>query len=516
MKITVSDTKQSKSIEYNEKTLLSHAVRELGFTIDMPCNGKGICGKCLVRASGMLSEKTDEEQKLLPEDDGFRLSCVTYALGDAHIDLRTDRVDKILADGIFPEFNRRPIANDYGFAVDIGTTTVVVYLYDLRSCEVLSKRSFKNPQRIFGADVISRVEEALKNSPNKLSELINNELTQAFSEMCREVAVAQNTVSIAVITGNTTMMYLLLKEDVKPLSAAPFEISRFLGEEIASSELKFGGFDNCKTYLPHTISAFVGADITCATLSSRIYEKNETSVLVDIGTNGEMSLSHNGEIFACSTAAGPAFEGAGITMGSAAISGAINKVALEGDSIVYTTIDGATASGICGSGIIDMLAVLVKAELIDETGFIDEENEKFARYLCEYNGETAIRIGDSEVYITQSDIRELQLSKSAICAGIYSLINAASVECADVAQLYLAGGFGSFINIESAAIIGLIPSELKDKSCALGNAAMVGAIMVLLSEEECQNSSKIAQKTQVLDLSTSSFFMNKYVECMMF
>ncbi len=516
MKITVIDRNESSVKEYAEKILLADAVREMGYTIDMPCNAKGICGKCLIRASGAISQKSEQEAGLLPEDDDFRLACLTYALGDVEVNLTPLAETKVLTDGILPEFNKKPIANNYGFAVDIGTTTVASYLYDLGRSEVISKRSFKNPQRIFGADVISRIEEALENSADKLSELIVSELEQDFSEMCEEVKIDKSDVEVAVIAGNTTMMYLMLKEDVKPLSAAPFEINRFLGETIKSDELSFKGFDNCKVYIPKTISAFVGVDITAAILSSRIDDKEKPCILVDIGTNGEMALNHNGKLFCCSTAAGPAFEGAGITMGSAAVAGAVNKVSLIGNKIKYTTIDNQVATGICGSGIIDMLAVIVKANLVDETGLIDEENTEYSEYICEYNGETAIRVGDSEVYVTQQDIRELQLSKSAICAGIYSLINAANIECEDVETLYLAGGFGSFINIESAACIGLVPGELRDKSQALGNAAAMGAIMILLSESECKKSTQIAEKAEVLDLSTSSYFMNKYVECMMF
>ena len=517
MRITIQSQNQIISQEYSDPVTLSQAVRDAGLTLDMPCNGKGTCGKCRVLASGSLSSPDPREEKILGNElsQGVRLACMTTATGDCQITLGK-KDSQILSDGILPAFDFSPMGEKYGFAVDIGTTTVAVYLLDLSDGKRLDRDSFPNPQSSFGADVVSRIQEYLNGNGNQLQDLISQSLTESFSNLCKRHHIPKEDIDSIVITGNTTMLYLLCNQSVEPLSHSPFEITEFYGEFLSPQIAGISGFSSARLYLPRTISAFVGSDITSAILSSDIINSGKISLLMDIGTNGEMAISDNGKLYCCSTAAGPAFEGAGITMGMSAGAGAIDFVSAQDGIISYTTIKDEKARGICGSGLIDAMAALLDAGLVDESGCIDEENETYSDYLTEYHDQPAIKIGDSGVILTQKDIREIQLAKSALCAGVYSLIHAAGRSVEEVDELILAGGFGSFINCQSAGRIGMIPKELVNKTKAAGNAAGMGAIVALLSEKSRLESEDTAQSAETLELSTSPYFMDKYVECMMF
>lgn len=517
MRITIHSQKQTVTAEYSAPITLSQAVRDAGLPFDMPCNGKGTCGKCRVVASGSLSEPDPREEKLLGEElkEGVRLACMTKALGDCEITLE-QKDSQILSEGVLPDFQFAPMGEKYGFATDIGTTTVAVYLLDLSDGNCIGKDSFPNPQSSFGADVVSRIQEFLNGNGGELQRLITHALSESFQKLCRKHSLCESDIDSMVITGNTTMLYLLCGQSVEPLSHSPFEITEFYGSFLSPDEVGISGFSNAKLYLPRTISAFVGSDITSAILSSNITHSGKVSLLMDIGTNGEMAISDKNKLYCCSTAAGPAFEGAGITMGMAAGSGAIDSVTAKDGILSYTTIKGEKAVGICGSGLIDAIAALLDAGLVDESGCIDEENEAYAAYLTEYQDQPAVRLGDSDVFLTQKDVREIQLAKSALCAGVYSLINAAERSVEEVDELILAGGFGSFINCESAGRIGMIPAELTSKTRAAGNAAGMGAIVALLSQESRDESETTAEQAETLELSTSPYFMDKYVECMMF
>lgn len=460
---------------------------------------------------------TDSERSVLGEKAGsYRLSCMTMAVGDCEIILPEEKSDFILSKGLLPTFELDPLGENYGFAVDIGTTTVAVYLYRLKSGEMLGYDAFLNPQASFGADVISRIEGAINGKAEDLSNAVKNALVKAFKDLCSKYKVDFSLVDTIVLTGNTTMLYLLLKENTAPLSKAPFEISNYLGDFCVEKGF-FNDFLNAKVYLPRTISAFVGSDITCSLLvGTELAKTDHTLMLIDIGTNGEMALIKDNNLVCCSTAAGPAFEGAGITMGMMAKGGAIGRVYIENKKIKYTVINGEKPVGVCGSGLIDSVYVFLRLGLLDETGLIAEKSEEYGEYLTEYDGSPAIKIGDSGVLITQKDIRTFQLAKAAISAGIYSLAKEMDIELREVDKLLLAGGFGSFMDVEKAGEIGLIPKALADKAKPIGNAAGMGAAMILLSKKARDKSFSLAEKSKALDLSSSPYFMDKYIEQMIF
>jgi uncharacterized 2Fe-2S/4Fe-4S cluster protein (DUF4445 family) len=289
--------------------------------------------------------------------------------------------------------------------------------------------------------------------------------------------------------GNTAMLHLLTGTDPTPLAAAPFILKRTFGEWEGTR------------YYPPCISAYVGADMTAAILSSGMCESpDQTALLIDVGTNGEMALLHQGALTCCSTAAGPAFEGAGISCGSMAVPGAVSDVWAEDGRICYRTIDNCPPVGLCGTGLIDAAATLRELGLMEDSGFMEDNAP----------------LGDSGLVLTRADIRQLQLAKAAIRAGIDTLLSDRGLTYADVDVLYLAGGFGSYLHPESCAAIGMIPRELIDKIQVLGNAAGQGASMMLLSAAELARAEGIARGATTLELSTSAVFMEKYVDGMMF
>ena len=243
---------------------------------------------------------------------------------------------------------------------------------------------------------------------------------------------------------------------------------------------------------------------------------HEPELLVDIGTNGEMALAAGGKMLCCSTAAGPAFEGAGIYQGMNAKEGAVSRVFLENGKIRCSVIGGVEAKGICGSGIVDAVAVMVKAGILDETGIINEEDHAFEGDITEVEEQPAFRLPGTQVVITQKDIRAVQLAKSAVCSGMLTLIEEAGMQPKDVKRLTIAGGFGAFIDVQSAQTIGLIPPGFAAKAVAVGNAAGTGASMVLLSEEVRRSSEKLAKRAETVELSSSPRFMDYYVENMLF
>jgi len=489
-KITV--TVNGKIISAQSGEFLSEIIRG-----EKPCGGHGKCGKCKVIAKGELSQPSDAELSLLSQEElmqGFRLACLTQVLGNCEINTISDSADThIVTEGIMPEFELKPAFSKYGVAIDIGTTTLAARLYDTNG-KMLSEVSRLNPQTECGADVISRIEAALDGNEKTLADSIRN----ALSEIICEFDVPTKSIDGVVITGNTVMLSLLTEESVEPFSRAPFDVKRLFGETLTADGLALKGLKgDTPVYLPPCISAFVGADITCALLATELYKK-DTAMLVDIGTNGEMALRHDGKLTVCSTAAGPAFEGVGISMGMRGKTGAIDKVMLTDGKLSVHVIGEAEPTGICGSGLIDAVACLIETGDIDETGFMEDDEITLA----------------SPVTITQKDIRMLQLAKSAICAGLLTLTDSKKLTSCDV--LYIAGGFGNYLSKENAVKIGLLPANLSKASKNVGNAALTGASMLLLNTAFADTVRDLSKNADILDLSSNPTFSDHYVNKMTF
>ena len=466
-------------VSFEGERLLYDLIARLPDAPDRPC-GMGICGRCAVAAQGCLSSSPDTAGKVL--------ACQTYVNGDAEVWLPRRRaltqIETRTRPSAFP-FDRLP--GTFGAAVDLGTTTIVLQLMRMADGEILATVSCENPQRIVAADVIGRIGSAMEGRLGMLSSLVRDAIDSLEREAFSLAKLPGTTADVRVISGNTTMLYLYSDRDPRTLSAAPFEADCLFG-------LQEG-----RDLLPACAGAFVGADITCALLDSGMCGSNDTAMLIDIGTNGEIALRHNGQLYCCATAAGPAFEGGGISCGVGSIPGAIDGASVQDGEITFTTIGNLPATGICGSGLIALTAALLDTEQLDETGALDDD----------------ISLADG-VMLTQQDIRQIQLAKGAIAAGIEVLLHRAGISCRDVQTLYIAGGFGSHLDLTAASCIGLIPAELAKKAVVLGNASLSGARQILLNQSAWQISAEIAAQAQCLNLAADPHFSDAFIENMMF
>ncbi|MBR2500309.1 MAG: DUF4445 domain-containing protein, partial [Clostridia bacterium] len=364
-------------------------------------------------------------------------------------------------------------------AVDIGTTVVEAYFFSLPDYKLIKKAKTKNLQKQFGADVISRVTFA------KDEDAINK-LKQAAEDSIKELAGSlYDKVTNWVITGNTTMLYLF--EGINPESIAQYPFK---------TETLFG-YSRENIYLPPCISAYIGADVVAAILSSNMLNEEYPSMLVDIGTNGEIALFDGEKLHCASTSAGPALEGASISMGMTALKGAICKVDKDGN---FETIEKEKPTGICASGLIDAVAYMLDTGVLKEDGYLDKPFE----------------IPESSVFITPKDIREVQLAKSAICAGIETLLSVNKIDVSKLKTLYIAGALGNNADIENCKRIGLIPKIDSKKIKLLGNAALCGAVMILKNENLKEKTEEIVSKAQICELSLSDEFTSNYINNMSF
>jgi len=527
--------------EFDSGITLLSAIRQSGLSDDhhlhTPCAGKGTCGKCLVRATGALDAISEEEKKLISADDlasGYRLSCRAKAVGDAEItyDSTSEKSADIAvsAQSGAKEYPLSPISNsNYGIAVDIGTTTVAVYLVNLKSGEIIDTRAFMNPQSEAGSDVISRIQYTTETDGGKerLASLISDAISAATLSLVESASISRFDISVMTIAGNTVMEHFIAAIDARSIAAAPFDAPSLFGEFCSADKLGLANCmsENARVYLAPCVASYVGGDLTAGTVAAGLKYMSGNHLFIDIGTNGEMGLLSEGKITFCATAAGPAFEGAHIKCGMSGLPGAIRGVTLtDGGAITLSTIGDAPPKGICGSGIIDAAAVFLKLGLIDETGCIlcaDEVEGDYAdlENLTEFadeDGETLYFGEDKTVYLTGADIREIQLAKSAVSAGVMTLLSHRGVDIASVDSVMLAGGFGSKIDPGSACDIGLIPSELRGKIRALGNTAGNGAVMMLLSNAALADAEETAKTSEYLELSCNSYFMEEFVERMMF
>lgn len=480
MKIIIESNQKIIEYESDAPILLSDIIQAVGVDFSLPCGGKGKCGKCLVKATGELSGPTQSEKEKLGASlhAGFRLACLTKATGDCEVTVPHADAIVGLADFTGPACVD-PVTGDKNClagVVDIGTTTVAVYLYQMPDGKLLQSSVSRNWQTSVGADVMSRLTYAVKNGTQLLSDLIHRQIEKAFASLGGQP-------DFTVITGNTAMLHFYENLDCTSLAASPFTPASCFGTKTQT------------TLLPRCISAFVGADITCGILASGLL-RHKKAMLIDVGTNGEI-VYKNGEEFICtSAAAGPAFEGAGIQNGSPAVAGAINKVFAIGSRFEYTTVGKEKAKSICGSGLIDAIAAMLRCDILDETGYLASD----------------FVIGDSGVVITPQDIRQVQTAKAAIRAAIETVCD----DLPNVEAFYLAGGFGNYLNLDNAVAIGLLPQEMKKKTVLCGNTAAAGAATLLFDCGACRMANAIAAGARTIQLASNDEFYRNYISYMNF
>ena len=443
-----------------------------GLHPDAPCGGKGTCGKCKVIIGGTEV-----------------LSCQTHIDRNLTVFTEKEETEKILTTGLAVSTTPEGL-HPYVLAFDIGTTTVVAYLMDGHTGEFSATASCKNPQGQYGADVISRIEHVLQEGSEILLNTIREAMAQLTQELCSKTGIALADIGVVSIVGNTAMHHLLLGIDPRPLVTPPYMPNVFEALELEDGRVRI---------LPN-IAGFVGGDTVGCMVSTRFDRLEEISLMIDIGTNGEMVLGNKNRRIACSTAAGPAFEGAKISCGMRGAEGAVDHVWLENGQVKYHVIGDTAPEGLCGSGLLDLVAVLLELEIIDESGYLEGKEFK----LCD------------NVVLTQKDVREVQLAKAAIRAGIELLAKELDIPIDAIANVYLAGAFGNYLTPSSACRIGMIPPVLMDRIQPIGNAAGEGAKLCALNREEYLYSQTLAKTTDFLELASLPQFQDCYVDALEF
>lgn len=446
--------------------------------------------------------------------------------------------DKALS---FPRNFKIEEGEDYGIAFDVGTTTVAGMLADLKSGEVLAAKTCVNPQRIAGSDVVSRIVYCREKEENRrrLQNLIAEKLDELAFELCRQVEEGRQipdvpqekvTVDRVTIVGNTVMCELLLGLDLKGLAKAPFHKEYCGSVTVKGSDLSFVFLKNAEVIVLPSVEGYVGADALAVYTYIRQEDPGENILAVDIGTNGEILLIGKEQTYACSTAAGPALEGASVTQGMGAAPGAIEEVGILGrfprQDIYCRVIGDSEPKGICGSGLVDVLSVLRQLKVIDDTGYLPGclearktgVPEQICRRLSTLQGENRFLLTDSNtpVYLTAGDIRQLQLAKGAIRAGIEILLRKAKITEDEISRIYLAGAFGSYIKKESAVKIGLLPDIPEDKITHTGNCAGTGALMALLNPDVIRDMEKYAEEIFHVELADEEKFQELFMRFLAF
>ncbi|GHV85238.1 hypothetical protein AGMMS50230_08460 [Spirochaetia bacterium] len=473
------------------------ALTRSGFILSAPCGGRGICGKCKVK---LLEGRFNGP---LPEKNGLFSACQAIPLSDMTIELPAgsgmDAADFGMdAAGRTIRPNRK--VNRAGVGIDIGTTTVSAELIDLDTGETLETVSALNAQRSFGADVMSRIDAARKGKTGELFSAINKQV-----ETILERFTPWGPIEHCVVSGNTTMLHLFTNTDPSGMGAAPFTPVFLEEQHLTGLDLSLPVKQ--VTLLPG-ISAFVGADITAGLAALDIFNREDASLLVDIGTNGEMALlrkktGNKNRLFCCSTAAGPCFEGAEISCGMGAQPGAINRIMLKDGKVTYTTLGTLPPRGICGAALIDALALMKQMAVIDETGALADEYEETGFPLAE------------GISISGRDVRQFQLAKSAILSGIKILCGKAEAAAADC-SVYIAGGLGFFIDTKNAVTAGLLPPEFTGRSSACGNLSLKGAVQCLREAAFLPRCREITAHSEVADLGSDPDFAEAFAENMYF
>lgn len=562
--------------------IILDAMMRAGQSLYAPCAGRGICGKCRIIARGDLAAPTDAELGHLTPDElaaGIRLACQARIAGDvdihtadagpsgawpdiagsASILLRTHGFDRAQSDspGLAgqpqvqsqscsePHSQRGPQPlsclgarpSGFGVALDIGTTTVVAYLVDRATGAIRDAAGRLNPQAAHGADLISRI--AFSETPGGL-ETLRREVTQAADDLVRTLlqrsGTASDEVSAVSAVGNTCMHHLFLGIPAEGLGRIPYAASVLDTGVMPAASAGLTSVDPKADFffLPN-IAGFVGSDALAVALVAGMDERSRPTLAVDIGTNGEILLAANGRVLACSAAAGPAFEGVNVSSGMIAAQGAIDWVGLaepsiHGDIDIHV-IGDVKPRGICGSGLISLVAALLQTTLISETGAFEPEaidpESPLVRRLAAGPGGIEFILSDpadavpcndavpARVALTQRDVRELQLAKAAMRAGAEALLEEAGISASDIDQIVLAGAFGTYLDRDAAQAIGLLPRAPHARIAALGNAAGEGAALVVANRNAYREAKRLAGIIEHVELGANPKFMQVFADSML-
>lgn len=529
-KIIIVGIEKSRSCEEGANLLTE--LLQTGVFVDNPCNGTGVCGKCKVRIlSGKVSEMSETENEMLRKEEiesGIRLSCMTKVYGDVCVELmQKERKHKVLMDGYVPEFERDVFDGGYGIAIDIGTTTVVTSLIELKSGDEIAAVSMVNAQKHYGLDVLTRITyeyEHLEKGVEELRHAIVDSVNQMILQVCGQVGISQEEIREIDVAANCTMMHMFLGMDARSIGRAPYQplflkAQRRLAKNIGLDAGKQG---DAVVYCLPQVSAFIGADIVAGTYVCELEQQKGNVLFIDIGTNGEIVLSQKGRLLCCSCAAGPALEGMNISCGMRAAEGAVEDVKITEEGVVITCIDQKEPAGICGSGILAAVKELVRTGIVRKNGaFIKKEQipEEDYRYpMIQMNGKKRefLMCQEPELVITQGDIRQVQLAKGAILSGFRALLNEAGVRMDELDKVMIAGQFGAHLSADSLTGTGILPKDVEDKIVYVGNSSKVGAYMTLMSEKVKSEVEGLAERMEYMELAETENYERLFSESMIF
>ncbi|HUJ22143.1 MAG TPA: ASKHA domain-containing protein [Bryobacteraceae bacterium] len=481
------------SIEVPADARLEDLLFERG--VEFPCGGASLCGGCRVRViQGEIPVTPDMQIVLTPDEiaAGWRLACQARARGRVTLEI-AQWEGAILADESRVPFEAR---DGLGIAVDLGTTTLAAELLDFATGDVLAVRTALNPQCAHGADVMSRIQFALR-EPETLTQSIR----QAIGTLVDDVAAGRE-IREVLLCGNTVMHHLFCGQDVEPLSRVPFETPAGGAREFASGELGWKLGDRCVVRFLPILGSFVGSDILAGMVAVDWLDREELTALIDLGTNGEIVIGNRHAALCASAAAGPAFEAGRIRMGMRAAPGAISRVLPQDGSFACHVLGGREPRGICGSGLVDAAASALQLGRVLPSGRLASETNELSLM--------------PPVAITQSDIRELQLAKAAIAAGVRILLERSGAALHQLGRVYLAGAFGNYVNAASAHRIGLLPLE-PEKIEPAGNTALRGTKILLMGpSRRLELVARIRGLTEHVSLASEPHFQDVFVECMAF
>lgn len=473
--------------------------------VEFPCGARGTCRGCRVRvADGQLPPGEADRKRFSPAElaAGWRLSCQARMEGDLTLEL-AQWESSILGDDTAMEVKPRP---GRGIVVDLGTTTLVAQCVSLRDGSILSVESALNPQAIHGADLMSRLDFAVRDECSGL-EVLCGEIRRTIGTMLDQLlrsadqVAPEEPVEAVLIAGNTAMHHFFCGINPAPLTRYPFEPENTGEQSFSASELNWNlAGDPQVTFLP-CLGSFVGSDILAGILAAGLDKQNGVQALIDLGTNGEIVVAASGKLLCASTAAGPAFEGARIRMGMRAATGAIARVVQRGQQMHCEVLGGGRPRGLCGSGLVDAVAVGLELGEIDPTGRICGGRNSF--------------VLQDPVVLDQGDIRELQLAKGAIAAGLVILLKECGHHPSALERLYLAGAFGNYISQASATRIGLLPVN-PEQIHPIGNSALIGLKRCLLNPDSRSGIGNILSRIRHRSLSTHPDFQDIYVANMLF
>ncbi|PPQ38705.1 Uncharacterized 2Fe-2 and 4Fe-4S clusters-containing protein, contains DUF4445 domain [Rhodoblastus acidophilus] len=543
------------SVEVEQGASLLDAARRGRIRLDAPCNGAGTCGKCKVRLDDAARDAAHvvDSAKLSEAErrEGFVLLCTTLVDGDLALDLPVGAEHglKILEDGqqidlpLSPWIAKRhsperdvtellaggqAIAEErgdttpytYGLAVDIGSTTLVAALIDLNTGARVNSGSALNPQARYAQDVLSRIKlGSTAEGLELLSREVISEINRLIGALVDEARIPRRRIYEAVFAGNTCMLHLAARVDPEPLGRYPYTPTLTGDAHLSAKSLGLAIAKTGLVYVPPVVSGFVGADITAGMLSTSLADLQGVTLFVDIGTNGEMALARDGLLQATSTAAGPAFEGMNISCGMRAARGAIERVSLTGGDVHVQTIGDAPPVGLCGSGLLDAVAELAVHGVVETSGRFTKNRAALPSALqarfAKRDGKPAFHLTD-EIYLSQGDIRQVQLAKGAVRAGIDVLLRRNGLDAAQVDRALIAGSFGYHLTVRSLIDIGLFPPEFDGKVTYVGNSSQTGAEALLTHAPSRARLAELARAVEAVELANDEAFTKIFVAAMAF